>query len=68
MCCSGSRRRDFVAFQHERIERDPFANGVATTPGQHIAGRVLTDEQSRALEALVRRRRQDGFPCLCCRA
>jgi primosomal protein N' (replication factor Y) len=44
--------KGLLAFQHQRIERDPFANGVAASPVNPSGGRVLTSEQSRALEAL----------------
>src|SRR5688572_10937836 len=44
--------KGLVAFRHQRIERDPFASGVATTVPSPSAGRVLTGEQSSALEAL----------------
>ena len=45
--------KGLVAFRHQRIERDPFASGVATTVPSPSAGRVLTGEQSSALEALA---------------
>jgi primosomal protein N' (replication factor Y) (superfamily II helicase) len=45
--------KGLVAFRHQRIERDPFASGVATTVLGPSAGRVLTGEQSSALEALA---------------
>jgi primosomal protein N' (replication factor Y) (superfamily II helicase) len=45
--------KGLVAFRHQRIERDPFVSGVATTVLSPSAGRVLTGEQSSALEALA---------------
>ena len=45
--------KGLVAFRHQRIERDPFASGVATTVLTPSAERVLTGEQSSALEALA---------------
>jgi primosomal protein N' (replication factor Y) (superfamily II helicase) len=44
--------KGLIALKHQRIERDPFANGVITTPVSQSIGRVLTGEQSRALDAL----------------
>jgi primosomal protein N' (replication factor Y) len=44
--------KGLVAFHHQRIERDPFASGAATTPVSASTDRVLTVEQSRALDAL----------------
>ena len=41
-----------LAFRRERIERDPFTSGAETTPVSSSSGRVLTDEQTRALESL----------------
>ena len=46
--------KGLIAFRHQKIERDPFASGVASTPVHSSSGRVLTDEQSRALDALGR--------------
>ena len=45
--------KGLVAFRHQRIERDPFASGVATTTLEPSPDRVLTREQSRALDALA---------------
>ena len=45
--------KGLVAFRHQRIERDPFASGVATTTLEPSLDRVLTSEQSRALDALA---------------
>ncbi len=45
--------KGLVAFRHQRIERDPFASGVATTTLEPSLDRVLTGEQSRALDALA---------------
>ena len=45
--------KGLVAFRHQRIERDPFASGVATTTLEPSLDRVLTREQSRALDALA---------------
>ncbi|RPI54153.1 MAG: primosomal protein N' [Acidobacteria bacterium] len=44
--------KGLVAFRRERTERDPFTSGVASVRTIPSSGRVLTDEQSRALEAL----------------
>ena len=45
--------KGLVAFRHARIERDPFANGVVHTAVSPSTGRVLTSEQSHALDALA---------------
>jgi primosomal protein N' (replication factor Y) len=45
--------KGLLAFRHQRIERDPFASGVATTTCEPSPDRVLTGEQSRALDALA---------------
>ena len=45
--------KGLIALHHQRIERDPFASGVATSTVAASAGRVLTDEQSSALHALA---------------
>jgi primosomal protein N' (replication factor Y) len=45
--------KGLVAFRHARIERDPFASGVVNTAVNPSAGRVLTSEQSHALNALA---------------
>jgi primosomal protein N' (replication factor Y) len=44
--------KGLLALHHQRIERDPFASGIATAAFSASTGRVLTDEQSRALDAL----------------
>ena len=44
--------KGLIAFHHQRIERDPFANGAAFEPVTSSESRVLTEEQSRALDAL----------------
>lgn len=44
--------RGLIAFRHERIERDPFTSGATFRPATASEGRILTDEQARALEAL----------------
>ena len=44
--------KGLVTFRRARIERDPFAAGVLTAAVSSSAGRVLTDEQARALGAL----------------
>jgi primosomal protein N' (replication factor Y) len=46
-------RKGLVTFRRERIERDPFASGVASTTIAPSPGRVLTEEQSRVLEDLA---------------
>jgi primosomal protein N' (replication factor Y) (superfamily II helicase) len=45
--------KGLIALHHQRIERDPFASGVASSVVIASAGRALTDEQSAALEALA---------------
>jgi primosomal protein N' (replication factor Y) len=45
--------KGLIVLHHQRIERDPFASGVASSTMIASAGRVLTDEQSGALEALA---------------
>ena len=44
--------KGLVAFRHQRIERDPFSTGVVTTPITASAGRILTEEQERAVAFL----------------
>ncbi len=44
--------KGIVAFRRERVERDPFNSGVVRAAVRSTAGRVLTDEQAKALEAL----------------
>lgn len=44
--------RGLITFRHERLERDPFKSGVAAAPVAPTTGRVLTPDQSYALEAL----------------
>jgi primosomal protein N' (replication factor Y) (superfamily II helicase) len=44
--------KGLVAFRRERVERDPFTNGAASTPVSSSSGRLLTDEQATALEDL----------------
>ncbi len=44
--------KGLVAFRRERVERDPFTNGVASTPVRSSSGRLLTEEQTSALEDL----------------
>lgn len=44
--------KGLIAFRHQRVERDPFASGVVDTPVNSTSGRILTDEQTRALDAL----------------
>jgi len=53
--------KGLIAFQRERIERDPFSNGVVSTAVLPSAGRVLTDEQSKALDALSGAAATDEF-------
>ena len=45
--------KGLIAFRHARVERDPFASGVVHTAVNAPAGRILTSEQSLALEALT---------------
>jgi primosomal protein N' (replication factor Y) len=45
--------KGLIVLHHQRIERDPFASGVASSTVIASAGRVLTDEQARALQALA---------------
>ena len=44
--------KGLIAFHHQRIERDPFASGAAIPRAVASGDRVLTEEQTRALEAL----------------
>jgi primosomal protein N' (replication factor Y) len=44
--------RGVLTFQHQRVERDPFASGAAMTAPVSSAGRQLTMEQTHALESL----------------
>jgi primosomal protein N' (replication factor Y) len=44
--------KGLIAFHHQRIERDPFAGSVDVNVPSPSTGRVLTVEQSNALEAL----------------
>ena len=44
--------KGLIVFRHQKIERDPFASGAVSTTVRSSAGRVLTDEQSRALGVL----------------
>ena len=44
--------KGLIAFRHQRIERDPFAGGTPFRPPADSEGRILTDEQMRALETL----------------
>lgn len=44
--------RGLIAFRHQRVERDPFASGVARAPVKSPSGRILTVEQARAVDAL----------------
>jgi len=45
--------KGLVTFRRERLERDPFASGVVRVAVRRPDGRTLTEEQSRALEALT---------------
>ena len=45
--------KGLIALHHQRIERDPFASGVAASTAIASASRVLTGEQSSALHALA---------------
>jgi primosomal protein N' (replication factor Y) len=53
--------KGLVALHHQRIERDPFSSGTAITDAKAAATRVLTDEQTRALEALSAAARTGQF-------
>ena len=53
--------KGLIVVHHQRIERDPFASGVATSTVIASAGRVLTDEQSAALDALAAASATDEF-------
>ena len=53
--------KGLIVVHHQRIERDPFASGVATSTVTASAGRVLTDEQSAALDALAAASATDEF-------
>jgi len=44
--------KGLMAFHHQRIERDPFATGATVSMAAVPEDRVLTEEQTRALEAL----------------
>jgi primosomal protein N' (replication factor Y) len=45
--------KGLIAFRQARIERDPFTSGVVRTAVRSTTGRVLTTEQSHALDALA---------------
>ena len=53
--------KGLVSFHHQRVERDPFASGAVRTAGIAAAGRVLTEEQTRALDALGAAAAADRF-------
>lgn len=53
--------KGLIVVHHQRIERDPFASGVATSTVTASADRVLTDEQSAALDALAAASATDEF-------
>lgn len=44
--------KGLITFHHQRIERDPFANGATFQPVSSSESRVLTEEQAGALDAL----------------
>lgn len=44
--------KGLITFRRERLERDPFANGVVRAPVHRPSTRTLTDEQAAALESL----------------
>jgi primosomal protein N' (replication factor Y) (superfamily II helicase) len=46
-------QKGLIAFRRQRIERDPFTSGTATTPVKSSTNRSLTVEQASALEALA---------------
>ena len=54
-------QKGLVAFRRERLERDPFTSGAASTVVNASSDRTLTEEQSRALEALGAAAATDQF-------
>ena len=44
--------KGLIAFHHQRIERDPFSSGAAVAAAAAPGDRVLTEEQTHALETL----------------
>jgi primosomal protein N' (replication factor Y) len=44
--------KGLIAFHHQRVERDPFTSGATASKTAVSDDRVLTEEQTRALEAL----------------
>jgi primosomal protein N' (replication factor Y) len=44
--------KGLITFRHERLERDPFSNGVVRAPVNHPSTRTLTAEQEMVLDAL----------------
>ena len=45
--------KGLIALRRQKIERDPFASGVVSQTVSSSSGRALTDEQSRAVDALA---------------
>ncbi len=60
--------KGLMAFHHQRIERDPFASGVATTTVSRV-GRPSADRRAGARTGGARRCRgdADSSRCSCCR-
>jgi primosomal protein N' (replication factor Y) len=46
-------RKGLLAFRQQRVERDPFRSGAVSAPARPSEGRLLTDQQIRALETLT---------------
>ena len=53
--------KGFIAFHHQRIERDPFTSGATISMAAVSDDRVLTEEQARALDALGAAASTGGF-------
>jgi primosomal protein N' (replication factor Y) len=45
-------RNGLITFRRDRLERDPFANGVVRAPVNRPSTRTLTEEQATVLESL----------------
>jgi primosomal protein N' (replication factor Y) len=44
--------KGLISLRHQRVERDPFASGRVSAPVSSSNGRILTDEQARAVDEL----------------
>jgi len=53
--------KGLIAFHHQRVERDPFTSGATASKTAVSGDRVLTEEQTRALEALGAAASTGGF-------